>query len=295
MKKALALVLCAAMTFGMLTGCGSKEAATEETAAATEETGEAEASETEDAATEEAAETEDAADAAADTTASDKKWVVATDTVFKPFEYTNENGEFVGIDVDLLAAIAEDQGFEYDLQSLGWDGAVAAVQSGQADAIIAGATIKQERIDSGWIFSDGYYDATQTFVVKGDSDIASFEDLAGKNVAVKNGTAGMDFANSLKDQYGFTVTVFEDSPTMYQDVILGNSAACVEDTPIMAVSIKEGDLDLKIPEGMESEGAPYGLAIMNADNQALLDMFNQGLANIKANGKYQEILDKYLK
>ena len=292
MKKALALVLCAAMTFGMLTGCGSKEAATEETAAATEETGEAEASETEDAATEEAAETEDAA---ADTTASDKKWVVATDTVFKPFEYTNENGEFVGIDVDLLAAIAEDQGFEYDLQSLGWDGAVAAVQSGQADAIIAGATIKQERINSGWIFSDGYYDATQTFVVKGDSDIASFEDLAGKNVAVKNGTAGMDFANSLKDQYGFTVTVFEDSPTMYQDVILGNSAACVEDTPIMAVSIKEGDLDLKIPEGMESEGAPYGLAIMNADNQALLDMFNQGLANIKANGKYQEILDKYLK
>lgn len=292
MKKVLALVLCAAMTFGMLTGCGSKEAATEETAAATEETGEAEASETEDAATEEAAETEDAA---ADTTASDKKWVVATDTVFKPFEYTNENGEFVGIDVDLLAAIAEDQGFEYDLQSLGWDGAVAAVQSGQADAIIAGATIKQERIDSGWIFSDGYYDATQTFVVKGDSDIASFEDLAGKNVAVKNGTAGMDFANSLKDQYGFTVTVFEDSPTMYQDVILGNSAACVEDTPIMAVSIKEGDLDLKIPEGMESEGAPYGLAIMNADNQALLDMFNEGLANIKANGKYQEILDKYLK
>lgn len=285
MKKALALVLCAAMTFGMLTGCGSKEAATEEAAAATEETGEAEAP----------AEDATAEDAAADTTASDKKWVVATDTVFKPFEYTNENGEFVGIDVDLLAAIAEDQGFEYDLQSLGWDGAVAAVQSGQADAIIAGATIKQERIDSGWIFSDGYYDATQTFVVKGDSDIASFEDLAGKNVAVKNGTAGMDFANSLKDQYGFTVTVFEDSPTMYQDVILGNSAACVEDTPIMAVSIKEGDLDLKIPEGMESEGAPYGLAIMNADNQALLDMFNQGLANIKANGKYQEILDKYLK
>ena len=291
MKKALALVLCAAMTFGMLTGCGSKEAATEETAAATEETGEAEASETEDAATEEAAETEDAA---ADTTASDKKWVVATDTVFKPFEYTNENGEFVGIDVDLLAAIAEDQGFEYDLQSLGWDGAVAAVQSGQADAIIAGATIKQERIDSGWIFSDGYYDATQTFVVKGDSDIASFEDLAGKNVAVKNGTAGMDFANSLKDQYGFTVTVFEDSPTMYQDVILGNSAACVEDTPIMAVSIKEGDLDLKIPEGMESEGAPYGLAIMDEKNQELLDMFNKGLEDIKANGTYDEIIAKYL-
>lgn len=226
---------------------------------------------------------------------SGKKWIVATDTVFKPFEYTNENGEFVGIDVDILAAVAEDQGFEYELQSLGWDGAVAAVQSGQADAIIAGATIKQERIDSGWIFSDGYYDATQTFVVAADSTIKSFEDLAGLNVAVKNGTAGMDFANSLMEEYGFTITVFEDSPTMYNDVLIGNSAACVEDTPIMAASIKEGGLALQIPEGMESEGAPYGFAIMNSANQELLDMFNKGLANIKANGKYQEILDKYLK
>ena len=273
MKKSLALLLCTVLTAGMLVGCGSDAA---------EETN-----------TEAPAATEAEAEETAEETTSDKTWIIATDTVFKPFEYTNENNEFVGIDVDLLAAIAEDQGFDYELQSLGWDAAVAAVQSGQADAIIAGATIKQERIDSGWIFSDGYYDATQTFVVA--ADIASFEDLAGKNVAVKNGTAGADFANSLKDQYGFTVTVFEDSPTMYQDVILGNSAACVEDTPIMAVSIKEGDLALKIPEGMESEGAPYGFAIMDTADQELLDMFNAGLANIKANGKYDEIINSYLK
>lgn len=227
--------------------------------------------------------------------AEKKVWIVATDTVFRPFEYTNEKNEFVGIDVDILAAIAKDQGFEYDLQSLGWDAGVAAVQVGQADALIAGATIKQERIDNGWIFSDGYYDATQTFVVAKDSSIKAFEDLAGKNVAVKNGTAGADFANSIKDKYGFKVTVFEDSPTMYQDVILGNSVACVEDTPIMADNIKTGGLALKIPEGMESEGAPYGFAIMNKANQPLLDMFNAGLKNIKENGTYQAILDKYLK
>ena len=227
--------------------------------------------------------------------AGGKVWIVATDTVFRPFEYTNERNQFVGIDVDLLAAIAEDQGFKYELQSLGWDAGVAAVQVGQADALIAGATIKQSRIDSGWIFSEGYYNATQTFVVAKDSKIASFEDLKGKNVAVKNGTAGADFANSLKAKYGFTVTVFEDSPTMYQDVINGNSAACCEDTPIMADNIKTAGLALKIPAGMESEGAPYGFAIMDKKNQELLDMFNAGLKNIKANGKYQQILDKYLK
>ncbi|MCQ2604772.1 MAG: transporter substrate-binding domain-containing protein [Spirochaetia bacterium] len=226
----------------------------------------------------------------------EKVWIVATDTVFRPFEYTNEKNEFVGIDVDILAAIAEDQGFKYDLQSLGWDAGVAAVQVGQADALIAGATIKQERIDAGWIFSDGYYLATQTFVVaKDNADITKFSDLKGKTVAVKNGTAGADFANILKDKYGYKVVVFEDSPTMYQDVLLGNSAACVEDTPIMASNIKDGGLKLRIPAGMESAGAPYGFAIMNPANQELLDMFNAGLKNIQANGKYQAILDKYLK
>lgn len=277
MKKSLVVLLSTAMMASALVGCGGSK---KETTAA-----ETKAAETK------AAESTQETTAAAD---GEKVWSIATDTVFKPFEYTNENNEFVGIDVDILAAIAEDQGFSYELNSLGWDAAVAAVQVGQADAIIAGATIKQERIDSGWIFSDGYYDATQTFVVGADSDIASFEDLKGQNVAVKNSTAGADFANSLKDQYGFTVSVFEDSPTMYQDVILGNSAACVEDTPIMASNIKEGGLALKIPEGMESEGAPYGFAIMDAKNQELLDMFNAGLANIKANGTYDEILAKYL-
>lgn len=273
MKKLLASLLIGCMAFSMV-ACGSDSGAGQ---------------------TNESAGAADTENSAADTgSAGDKVWVVATDTVFRPFEFTNENGEFVGIDVDILAAIAEDQGFQYELKSLGWDAAVAAVQSGQADAIIAGATIKQERIDSGWMFSDGYYNATQTFVLAEGSDIKGYEDLAGKNVAVKNGTAGMDFANSLKDEYGFTTSVFEDSPTMYQDVILGNSVACVEDTPIMADSIKIGNLALTIPEGMESEGAPYGFAIMNESNQELLDMFNAGLANIKANGKYDEILEKYL-
>ena len=280
MKKWVVMSMIACMAFSM-TACGSKEEAPAQAPA--EEGTEAPAESTEG--------TEPAEDAAAP---EDKEWIIAMDTVFRPFEFTDENGNFVGIDVDVLDAVAKDQGFNYAIESLGWDAAVAAGQAGQADGLIAGASITDERKASGWIFSEGYYNATQTFVVPADSDIASYEDLSGKNVAVKNGTAGADFANSLKDEYGFTVTVFEDSPTMYQDVILGNSAACVEDTPIMADSIKVGNLALKIPEGMESDGAPYGFAIMNEANQELLDMFNAGLANIRENGTYDEIIAKYL-
>ncbi len=225
--------------------------------------------------------------------AEGKTWVIATDTVFKPFEYTDASGNFVGIDVDIVAAIAEDQGFEYKLNSLGWDASIAACQAGQADAMIAGASITEKRKSTGWIFSDGYYTATQCMAVAPDSTIASFENLRGKTVAVKNGTEGKTYAESLKDQYGFEITILEDSPTMYQAVVGGQAAACFEDTPIMKASIKDG-VDLKIVDGSENEGSPYGLAVFSSDKQEILDMFNAGLKNIKANGKYDEIISKYL-
>lgn len=223
-----------------------------------------------------------------------KVWVIATDTVFKPFEYTNASGEFVGIDVDLVAAIAEDQGFEYKLNSLGWDASIAACQSGQADAMIAGASITDKRKAEGWTFSDGYYQATQSMAVAADSDIASFDDIAGKQIAVKIGTQGAEYAENLKDQYGFEIVYFEDSPTMYQAVMGGQAAACFEDTPIMKASITDGDLAMKVVDGTENEGAPYGLAIFNENSQEFLDMFNTGLKNIRENGKYDEIIAKYL-
>ena len=129
-----------------------------------------------------------------------KVWKIATDTVFKPFEYTDDSGAFVGIDVDILAAIAEDQGFEYELNSLGWDASIAACQAGQADGMIAGASITDERKASGWTFSDGYYNATQSMTVQEGSDIASFADLEGKMVGVKTGTQGASYAESRKDE-----------------------------------------------------------------------------------------------
>lgn len=224
----------------------------------------------------------------------EKVWVIATDTVFKPFEYTDADGNFVGIDVDVLAAIADDQGFKYQLNSLGWDAAIAACQAGQADGMIAGASITDERKESGWIFSDGYYNATQCVAVAEDSNIKSLDDLKGKEVAVKTGTQGADYAKSLKKDYNLKITYFEDSPTMYQAVEGGQAVACFEDTPIMAATIKDGGLKLKIVEDSENDGAPYGFAIFNADNQELIDMFNKGLANIKENGKYDEIIKKYL-
>ena len=147
-KKLLALLMASTMVFGLV-ACGS----TEETASA----GAAETTETTE--TTESADTISADSADTATDASKKTWVIGTDTSFKPFEYTDDAGDFVGIDMDILAAVAEDQGFDYEVQVLGWDASIAACQAGQADGMIAGASITDERKASGWIFSDGYYDA----------------------------------------------------------------------------------------------------------------------------------------
>ena len=196
--------------------------------------------------------------------------------------------------MDILAAVAEDQGFKYEVQVLGWDASIAACQAGQADALMAGASITDERKGSGWIFSDGYYDANQSMAVESSSDIKGFEDLSGKSVAVKTGTMSASYAESLSADYDFTVTYFEDSPTMYQAVVGGQVAACFDDTPIMASNIKDTGIALKILDGTGNDPASYGFAIFNADNQELVDMFNTGLKNIKASGKYYEIIAKYL-
>ncbi|MCR5196444.1 MAG: transporter substrate-binding domain-containing protein [Pseudobutyrivibrio sp.] len=262
MKKRILAVLMAVATMATMVGCGGSSAA--ETSS-------------------------DSAQAS-----SDKTWIIATDTAFKPFEYTDDNGDFVGIDMDILDAVAKDQGFKYEVQSLGWDAAIAACQAGQADGLIAGASITDERKESGWIFSDGYYDANQSMAVEASSDIAGFEDLKGKSVAVKTGSMSATYAEGLASEYGFTVTYFEDSPTMYQAVVGGQVAAVFDDTPIMASNIKDTGIAMKLVDGTGNDPAQYGFAVFNADNQELVDMFNKGLANIKANGTYDEIVAKYL-
>ncbi|MBP3872158.1 MAG: transporter substrate-binding domain-containing protein [Lachnospiraceae bacterium] len=223
-----------------------------------------------------------------------KTFKIATDTVFKPFEYPDENGEQIGIDMEILEAIAKDQGFEYTMDVLGWDASIAACQAGQADGMIAGASITDERKENGWQFSDGYFYATQSIAVKGDSDIKGFDDLKGQTVGAKIGTQGETYALSLADEYGFNVTSYEDSPSMYQAVIGGQAVACFEDTPIMITTIEDQGLDMKVVEGTANEGSPYGLAVFSDDEQELLDLFNAGLANIVADGTYEEIVSKYL-
>ncbi len=269
MKKLTALLAVAAMTLSLV-ACGNSSAESTETAGTTEN-----------------AETE----TAKEDSAEGKTYVIATDTTFAPFEFENDNGEMVGIDLDLLAAIAEDQGFKYELQVVGFSAAVTALEAGEADGVIAGMSITDERKEK-YDFSEAYFDSGVGMAVAADSDIKSYEDLAGLQVAAKIGTEGCAFAESIQEQYGFTIAQFEDSATMYQDVLSGTSAACFDDYPVLGYEISRGTA-LALPMEME-RGSSYGFATLKGENPELVEMFNAGLANLKASGKYDEILSTYI-
>ncbi len=228
-----------------------------------------------------------------ETKTSRKKYLIATDTTFAPFEFEDAKGNFIGIDMDILSAIAKDQGFSYQVQVLGFNAAVQSLESKQSDGVIAGMSITEDRKKK-FDFSDPYFDSGVVMgISKTDGTIKSYADLKGKKVAIKTGTEGAAFAESIKDKYGFTVAYFEDSANMYEEVKIGNSAACFEDYPVLGYGISQG-IPLKIVTPKE-KGSSYGFAVNKGLNTELLAKFNKGLADIKANGTYQTILDTYIK
>lgn len=222
---------------------------------------------------------------------TEKVYKIATDTTFAPFEFENDKGEMVGIDLDLLEAIAEDQDFEYELQLIGFSAAVTALEAGEVDGVIAGMSITEERAKK-YDFSEPYFDSGVGMAVLENSEIESYDDLAGKQVAAKIGTEGCAFAESIQEEYGFTIAQFEDSATMYQDVLAGTSAAVFDDYPVLGYEINRG-IGFKMPVEME-RGSSYGFATLKDANPELVKMFDDGLKKLKENGTYEKILSTYI-
>lgn len=224
--------------------------------------------------------------------ADGETYLVATDITFAPFEFQDKNGNFVGIDIDLINEIAKDQKFSVNIKPLGFDAALQAVQANQADGVIAGMSITDER-KKVFDFSEPYFESgVQMAVLATNNDIKSYDDLRGKRVAVKNGTEGAKFAESIKDKYGFSTVYFADSASMYDEVRTGNSQAIFDDYPVLQYGIAQGNGFKTVTP--KEKGSSYGFAVNKGHNADLLKKFNAGLNNLRESGRYDEIINSYL-
>ena len=220
------------------------------------------------------------------------KYVISSDSSFAPFVFQNDKGKFTGIDMDLIKAIAKDQGFTIEIDNPGFDAAVSDVQSGHAQGMIAGMTVTDAR-KSTFDFSEPYYTANSILAVQEDSKIDSYDDLKGKTVGVKNGTSSQNFLEENQKKYGYKIKTFSDGASMYDSLNSGSVAAIMDDEPVIKYAIKQGR-KFKTP----IKGTPSGqlaFAVKKGENPELIEMFNNGLANLKKSGQYQKIIDKYLK
>ena len=220
-----------------------------------------------------------------------KKYKISSDSSFAPFVFQNDQSKYTGIDMELIKAIAKEQGFTLEISNPGFDAAVSDVQNGNADGMIAGMTVTDAR-KATFDFSDPYYTTNSILAVQESSKISSYEDLKGKTVGVKNGTASQTFLEENKSKYGYKIKTFSDGASMYDSLNSGSVAAIMDDEPVIKYAIKQGR-KFKTP----IEGTPSGqiaFAVQKDSNPELIEMFNNGLANLKESGEYQKILYKYL-
>jgi ABC-type amino acid transport substrate-binding protein len=210
---------------------------------------------------------------------------------YPPFEYV-ENGEILGFDVDLVTAIAERAGFEFELVNTRWDGIFTALAAGEFDMVASAATItpeREEQVD----FSDPYFYASQRIAVLASraDEIQTVEDLAGLRIGVQLGTTGDGFASDEVE--GAEVVRYDEITLAFQALAAGDVDAIVNDGPTSADIIDKNPNLGAVLVGEPLSEEFYGIAIQ-PDRPELLDAVNAALAEIIADGTYRDIYLKWL-
>ena len=211
------------------------------------------------------------------------KLVIATSPDFPPFENL-ENGEVVGIEIDIMNLICQEMGVELDIQQMDFESVVPGIQAGKFDAGVSGITVTEDRkknVD----FSDPYFLASQAIVVTPDSPITCKADLTGKKISVQTGTTAEQYC---MDE-GYEVLAYTANNDAASALTSGKVDAWVVDNEVAVALAAEQGL-VVLSEAMTSE--PYAFAFPKGSD-TLVAEFNKILAKLIADGTIQSIFDSY--
>lgn len=220
-------------------------------------------------------------------------YTVAIDPGLPPFAFPSntEEGGYQGLEPDLLAAIGANQGFDYKLEPMDREAALAALAEGKVDGVLAGLSLT-DTLRSELTVSEPYYSTSVVLAVPaGETRIQSVEDLAGKTVAVRRGTVAADYAEAIAEKYRFNVVAFSTANEVYQDVGEG-SDACIDEYCVLSYGIIQGN-SLFVVTALDRT-ADYVMAVSPEGEGGLLSAFQDGLAALREEGSYETILGKYV-
>ncbi|WAP52466.1 basic amino acid ABC transporter substrate-binding protein [Arthrobacter sp. ATA002] len=215
---------------------------------------------------------------------------VCSNVPFMPFEYVGDDGEYTGFDMDLSREIASGMGLELEVQNASFDGLQSGtvLAANHCDVIAAAMTITPER-EKNLAFSDPYYDSLQSLLVPADSAAKSLEDMAGKRIGIQQGTTGETYArdNAPSDT---EVIAYQTDAELFQALNAGNIDGVMQDLPVNLAHTDGGSFTIA---ATFPTGESYGLAMKKDGSEELVKEINTRLAEMRSNGKYQEIYDRY--
>ena len=219
---------------------------------------------------------------------------VGAEMTFPPFEFQDEKSkDYVGFDMDLARALAKEMGMELEIQSMGFDALIPALDSGTIDMIASGVSITPERQQK-VAFSAPYYKSGLSILVKNENTtIKNFKDLEGKKIAVQIGTTSAEEARKIP---GAVVREFNGVPETFMELKAGGVDAVVNDLPVNQYYLgqfeKKGDAFAKLATTELKNAEDYGIAVAKK-NTELAGKVNKALETLKANGEYDKLHQKW--
>lgn len=215
---------------------------------------------------------------------------VGTEPSFAPFELQDEKSkDYVGFDMDLIKAIAKQMGTEVQIQSMGFDALIPALEAKNVDVAISGMTINEERAKKVKFTKPYYKSGLAIIVMSSNTAINSFKDLEGKKIAVQIGTSGAEEAKKIKNAQ---VREFNTPPEAFMELKAGGVEAVINDKPVNDYFIKQaGGQDTKqLGEQLTSED--YGIAVASS-NAELAAKIDKALDELRKSGEYDKIYEKW--
>mgnify|MGYP002616494592 FL=1 len=222
-----------------------------------------------------------------------QKFIVGFDAAFPPYGYQDENGEYVGFDLDLAAEVCNRNDWELVKQPIDWDTKDMELNSGTISCIWNGFTMNGREDEYAW--TDPYVDNSQVFVVKSDSGIASFADLAGKSVAVQTDSSAEaalkeDDNKDLLDSFKELVVV-ADYNTAFMNLDSDAVNAIAMDIGVAKYQMESRDGSYTILDDvLSAEQYAVGFAKSNTE---LRDKVQKTLNDMRDDGTFQKIAEKW--